>query len=663
MLRFEPLEDRSLPTTLFVITHGFQPNTNQVPDWMQDMAGALSRRLNLGVSADAIRASIQAYDAPTTAPNTGASNQFLIFNWAAISGFVNPGTADDPAVAGKLADMVRARAAANGGQPLDVHFIGHSRGTYVTLAAVTALNTPADNAALGTVQVTLLDPQDYSGFGQSEAIPLVIPSNVDFAASYYQRIDPFLVGFIPGLRDDDGIMGGGIVTGALNVDVTDALRTWIGRTDEFPSHSEVRDWFHWTIDIDDTDSSAVRYLDPALNREQDQFLVQPDVQGRRLVYGQTIDRDANGQADDLALGARTGLFYTLPVVGGVPYRGGLPTAATVGGRADGTAVLLTPDGGRYTAAAPRTLIAGAAVRVATADVTGDGVLDQVAGAGPGGNPWVIITDGRTNATVAAFAAFEASFTGGLYVAAADLTGDGKAEVVVTPDRGGGPVVAVYDGAGLAAGRVGDAAQLTRFLGIADPNFRGGARPALGDVNADGTADLAVAAGFSGGPRIALFDGKSVAARAADPGRLIGDFFAFEETLRNGAFVTAGDLDGDGAAELFFGGGPDGAPRVRGVDGKRLMARPPQSLDDPTASDLQVANFFAGDVSLRGGVSVAARDVDADGKADLVTASGRGEPGRVRVFKAATLVSGGTVAPDQELALFGEAVLADGAYVG
>ena len=663
MLRCELLEDRSVPATLFVITHGFQTNTDQVPDWTQDMAAALSRRLDLGVGAESIRASIQAYNAPTDAPDPRASDHFLIFNWAAVSGFTEPGTADDSAVAGRLADMVRVRAAANGGRPLDVHFIGHSRGAYVTLAAVAALNTPADDAILGTVQMTLLDPQDYSAFGQSEAVSLAVPPNVDFAACYYQRIDPFLAGVVPGVHDDDGFMGGAVVAGALNVDLTDALRAWTGRTDEFSSHSEVRDWFHWTIDADDADAAAVRYLDPALNREQDQFVARADSQGRKLVFGQAIDRDADGRPDDLGRGARTGLFYTLPAAGGAAYSGGLPAAASVGGRTDGTAVPLAPVGGMYAAGPARTLIAGAPVRVATADVTGDGVLDQVAVAGPGGGPRVVVIEGRTGAVVADFLAFEASFTGGLYVAAADLNGDGRADVVVTPDRGGGPVVAVYDGAALFAGRAGDAAQLARFLGIADPAFRGGARPALGDVNADGTADLVVAAGYGGGPRIALFDGKGVAAGAADPGRLVGDFFAFEQTLRNGAFVTAGDLDGDGAAELFFGGGPGGAPRVRGVDGRRLLAGPPVSLDDPSAAGPQVANFFAGDASLRGGVSVSARDVDADGKADLVTASGRGEPGRVRVYKAVTLLAGSGPAPDQELDLFGGEVLADGAYVG
>jgi hypothetical protein len=207
MLRCERLEDRCLPATLYVITHGLETNTDRVPDWTLDMAAALGRRLGLGVGADAVRASVQAYDAPTDAPSPGASSDFLIFNWAAVSGLASPGTADDPAVAGRLAAMVRARAAA-AGAPLDVHFIGHSRGAIVTLAAAAALNNPADDAALGTIRLTLLDPQDYSAFGQSEEVPLTVPSNVDFAACYYQRVDALLAGVVPGVHDDDTFMGG-----------------------------------------------------------------------------------------------------------------------------------------------------------------------------------------------------------------------------------------------------------------------------------------------------------------------------------------------------------------------------------------------------------------------------------------------------------------------
>jgi uncharacterized delta-60 repeat protein len=373
--------------------------------------------------------------------------------------------------------------------------------------------------------------------------------------------------------------------------------------------------------------------------------------------GEDFARDLAVQADGnlVVVGQASGMAAVARFVGGpLPPPVARPGAVLVGGRPDGTAVLLNPDGGVYAAAGPITFFPGhaGAVRVVTPDVTGDGTPDFVAGAGPGGGPQVAVIDGKTGARVADFFAFEGSFTGGVFVAAADLDGDGKAEVVVTPDRGGGPVVAVFTAAGV---------ERVRFLGIQDDTFRGGARAALGDVTGDGAPDLVVSAGFLGGPRIALFDGRDLAAGRADPRKLVADFFAFEDGLRNGAFVAVGDVTGDGRADVSFGGGPGGAPRVRLFDGARLLSAGAfQRLDDIPAA--QAANFFAGGDSLRGGVRLALRDADGDGTADLVAGSGEGEPGRVRVFLSGNLLTNPRPAADQELDPFG-ATLADGVFVG
>ncbi len=346
-----------------------------------------------------------------------------------------------------------------------------------------------------------------------------------------------------------------------------------------------------------------------------------------------------------------------------------PQPAATGGPTDGTARVLAPAGGKFSTGGALNFFPGLAVnlRTATADVTGDGIPDFVGGTGPGAPTQVAVIDGKSGATLVSFSPFEAAFTGGVYVAALDLDGDGKAEVVVSPDQGGGPVAAVFAGAKLAAGTGGDAAQVVRFLGIDDPAFRGGARVALGDMTGDGKAELIVAAGFLGGPRVTVWDGASVL--AGSPTQRL-NFFAFEATLRNGAFVAAGDLTGepggfDGVADIAFGGGPGGAPRGRVFDGKALLAAGPfGSLDE--VGTAQQANFFAGDPSLRGGVRLALRDVNADGNADLVTGSGEGEPSRVRVFLAgsgATPFASQSPSADQDLDPFAGAVLPGGVFVG
>jgi hypothetical protein len=238
------------------------------------------------------------------------------------------------------------------------------------------------------------------------------------------------------------------------------------------------------------------------------------------------------------------------------------------------------------------------VRVAIADFNGDGVADLVVGTGPGGPTQVEILDGVDQHVIFSVQSFEASFNGGVYVAAGDLNGDGTPDLVITPDEGGGPRVRVFDGKTFSL--------VADFFGISDPNFRGGARAAVGDVNGDGVGDLVVAAGFQGGPRVAVFDGTTLA--SGNPVRLFNDFFAFEKSLRNGVFIAAGDLTGSGKADIIAGGGPGGGPRGEAFSATDLLSSGGATLTPLT-------NYFASDPTGRGGVPVAVKNLDSDKKAD------------------------------------------------
>jgi len=145
--------------------------------------------------------------------------------------------------------------------------------------------------------------------------------------------------------------------------------------------------------------------------------------------------------------------------------------------------------------------------------------------------------------------------------------------------------------------------------------------------------------------------------------------AFEESVRNGAFVGAGDVNGDGFADLIFGGGPTGGPRVRVASGKALLSVAGLStLDAAIASNsaVQIANFNAGDANSRGGVRVTSRDLDMDNRADLVVGSGDGLGASMLLYKGTNILANGnapTVTPDQTITPFGGAALANGVFVG
>jgi uncharacterized protein YkwD len=292
------------------------------------------------------------------------------------------------------------------------------------------------------------------------------------------------------------------------------------------------------------------------------------------------------------------------ITGSVPA--GVPVVA-VGSDANGAGVarLVNPTTGQtYLNVTDIGFGAVGGIRVAVGDLTGDGIPDLLMGTGPGRATQVKVISGSNGAIAFDFAPFESAFTGGVFVTTGDLNNDGKSDLIVTPDEGGGPRVRIFAG--------GSFTQFNDFFGIDDPDFRGGARAAVGDVDADGRADLVVSAGFGGGPRLAVFDGEVVASGFSNV-KLFGDFFVFEQTVRNGAYVSVADVDGDGFGDIISGAGPGGGPRVRALSGKLLM----QGIQR------EVANYFAGDPNSRGGVRVAARDLTNDGRAEIISGAGPG----------------------------------------
>jgi hypothetical protein len=229
------------------------------------------------------------------------------------------------------------------------------------------------------------------------------------------------------------------------------------------------------------------------------------------------------------------------------------------------------------------------VRVAGGDVNGDGHADFVAGAGPGGSPAIKVFDGQSGSELHFFSAYASGFSGGVYVAAGDINGDGKADIITGPDSGGGPQVKVFSGA--------DGGLLSSFFAY-NPGWLGGVRVAAGDLTGDGVADIITSPGAGGAPQVNVFNGATAATEAS--------FFAYDGAFRGGVFVAAGDVNGDGKADIITGPGAGAGPQVKVFDGVTLNL---------------ITSFFAYDVAYTGGVHVTAADLNGDGLADIVTAPG------------------------------------------
>jgi hypothetical protein len=141
------------------------------------------------------------------------------------------------------------------------------------------------------------------------------------------------------------------------------------------------------------------------------------------------------------------------------------------------------------------------VRVATGDVNGDGVPDIITAPGAGNSGGhVKVFDGTTGGLLSSFLAY-GNFQGGIFVAAGDVNGDGRADIITGPDRGAPPHVKVFNPANNQT--------IQSFLAY-DQSFRGGVRVAAGDVNGDGRDDIITSAADGSRPTKA-FDGLSLAA--------------------------------------------------------------------------------------------------------------------------------------------------------
>jgi hypothetical protein len=377
----------------------------------------------------------------------------------------------------------------------------------------------------------------------------------------------------------------------------------------------------------------------------------------------TVDANASdvfGMASDVLQGATptpfAGLFQQPP------------RTFFAAGSAPDTVVLFNLSGAVLFQFNPFPLSYTGGVTVAVGDINGDGVDDLAVGAATG-NPQVNVYNGKTllatsnpaMALITAFNAYDVGFNVGVFVAVGDVDGDGFADVA-TGASPGNPHVRVLSGAAIASGTftfdpasaadntVGNGKLLASFFAY-DTGFNVGATVAVGDVNADGFADVVTGAS-RGNPNVRVFSGLAIRNNTlpttftgTEPS-LLANFFPYGLGFNVGANVAAGDVNGDGFADIVSGA-TIGNPDVRVFNGAAIAAGTfnYQPFPDPNQSVINnnlLAVFFAYDLNFNVGATVAV--LNASGTVSILTGPSTGSSNIRRFNPLSSGVSLATTPP-------------------
>ncbi|MDP3964694.1 MAG: VCBS repeat-containing protein [bacterium] len=235
------------------------------------------------------------------------------------------------------------------------------------------------------------------------------------------------------------------------------------------------------------------------------------------------------------------------------------------------------------------------INVTAADLDGDGTAEIITSPMAGAGPQVRVFDADGNA-LSQFFAYAETYRGGLSVATGDVDGDGVDEIVTAPYSDAGPQIGIFEMDGTA---------VTRFFAYAE-NVRGGYNVVVGDVDGDGTADIVVSPKAGNGPQVAIFNGN---------GDSMNRFFAYAETFRGGIFASVGDVDGDGDNDIVVSPESGAGPQIRVFDNSGSV----------------LSQFWAYASHLRGNFTSFVADLNGDSTVEIVTAPGAGMGPQVRTF--------------------------------
>jgi hypothetical protein len=242
-------------------------------------------------------------------------------------------------------------------------------------------------------------------------------------------------------------------------------------------------------------------------------------------------------------------------------------------------------------------------------------------------PIIKIIDKETGAILSQFYVYEPTFMGGVRIATADMTGDGIEEIIVAPGQGRSPQVRVFTQAGV---------ELTQFRTLAyDVSHKGGVEVAVGDVNGDGKNDIVTTPTNARTEVRVFYNNYDSGMPLADPIANSPDvkFYVFDSKFKGGADVTIADVG------TFLNGGtldattPDGKGEI--IVGSGPGMRATVQVFDVTGTPTIVDTILPFDNKFKGGVTLSAARVNADAIPDLIIAAGNKGNSVVQIYSGLT----------------------------
>ena len=330
----------------------------------------------------------------------------------------------------------------------------------------------------------------------------------------------------------------------------------------------------------------------------------------------TLDHGLQATMDPVAAnGARTA--FTALDYGGLADMGwqiappSSPTARVVASAAQGgppTVKIFTPSGTLLTSFNAYGSAFTGGVRVAIADITGDGVPEIFTAPGPGGAPFVNVFNGSTFSLIRSIQVYGTSFNLGVNLTVGDVLGTGSPQLITAPETGGQPFVNVFDP------KTGSFLKQLQVYGLA---FTGGVRVTTGDITGNSAKEIIVAPEAGGSPIVNVFDGTT--------GALTTQIQAFGLSFTGGLYIAAGNVNNSGKDDLIVGPGFTGAPYVNIFEG---------------STGSRISQYLVYGLSFTVGVRVAAVDADGNGTADFIAGPGPTGDSVIKVKNSSTGVDFG-----------------------